>query len=154
MGVSPASIDVVLKPSAPEILQRPAPQPGALLFGAPRPERPSAPANPDPASHAGGATVPAPGQPAPRRRRQRLSLRRVSSCEPGRLGSPSRDRPGHLGRMARVLFQVYCDWVRATAVAAGNSRVVRYCRRQALFADSRLDADSHRLALSDLRANS
>ena len=27
-------------------MQRPAPQPGALLFGAPRPERPSAPANP------------------------------------------------------------------------------------------------------------
>ena len=36
----------VLKLSAPEILQRPAPQPGAPLFGAPRPERPSAPANP------------------------------------------------------------------------------------------------------------
>ena len=37
----------VLNLSAPEILQRPAPQPGAPLFGAPRPERPSAPANPD-----------------------------------------------------------------------------------------------------------
>ena len=36
----------VLYVSAPEILQRPAPQPGAPLFGAPRPERPSAPANP------------------------------------------------------------------------------------------------------------
>ena len=34
--------------SAPEILQRPAPQPWAPLFGAPRPERPSAPANPGP----------------------------------------------------------------------------------------------------------
>ena len=33
--------------SAPEILERPAPQPGLPLFGAPRPERPSAPANPD-----------------------------------------------------------------------------------------------------------
>ena len=33
--------------SAPEILQRPAPQQGAPLFGAPRPERPRAPANPD-----------------------------------------------------------------------------------------------------------
>ena len=32
--------------SAPEILQRPAPQPGAPRFGTPRPERPSAPANP------------------------------------------------------------------------------------------------------------
>ena len=30
------------KPGAPEILQRPAPQPGALLFNAPRHERPSA----------------------------------------------------------------------------------------------------------------
>ena len=37
---------LVLKLSAPDILQRPAPQPGAVLFGAPRPERPSAPANP------------------------------------------------------------------------------------------------------------
>ena len=31
--------------SAPEILQRPAPKPGALLFGSPRPERLRAPAN-------------------------------------------------------------------------------------------------------------
>ena len=36
----------VLNLSAPEILQRPAPQPGAPLFGAQRPERPRAPANP------------------------------------------------------------------------------------------------------------
>ena len=35
-----------LNVSAPEILQRPAPQQGAPLFGAQRPERPSAPANP------------------------------------------------------------------------------------------------------------
>ena len=39
---------LVLNLSAPEILQRPAPQPGAPLFGAPRPEHPSAPANPCP----------------------------------------------------------------------------------------------------------
>ena len=37
----------ILIVSAPKFLQRPAPQPGAPLFGAPRPERPSAPANPD-----------------------------------------------------------------------------------------------------------
>ena len=36
----------VLNLGAPEILQRPAPQPGAPLFCAPRPERPRAPANP------------------------------------------------------------------------------------------------------------
>ena len=33
--------------SLPQILQRPAPLPGALFFGAPLPERPSAPANPE-----------------------------------------------------------------------------------------------------------
>ena len=45
-GSTPLFHTAVLKLSAPEILQRPAPQPGAPLFGAPRPERPSAPANP------------------------------------------------------------------------------------------------------------
>ena len=45
-GSKPLTEEVVLKLSAPEFLQRPAPQPGAPLFGAPRPERPSAPANP------------------------------------------------------------------------------------------------------------
>ena len=45
-GSTPTIALSVLNVSAPEILQRPAPQPGAPLFGAPRPERPSAPANP------------------------------------------------------------------------------------------------------------
>ena len=45
-GSIPSNALPVLNVSAPEILQRPAPQPGAPLFGAPRPERPSAPANP------------------------------------------------------------------------------------------------------------
>ena len=36
----------VMNLSDPPILQRLAPQPGAPLFGAPRPERPRAPANP------------------------------------------------------------------------------------------------------------
>ena len=36
----------LLNLSTPELLQRPASQPGAPLFGAPRPERPRAPANP------------------------------------------------------------------------------------------------------------
>ena len=54
----------VLKLSAPEILQRPAPQPGAPLFGAPRPERPSAPANPADKPQRGPAPVlPPPGAP-------------------------------------------------------------------------------------------
>ena len=47
-GSTPSTNETVLNLSAPEILQRPAPQPGAPLFGAPRPERPSAPANPVP----------------------------------------------------------------------------------------------------------
>ena len=47
-GSKPPTERTVLNLSAPEILQRPAPQPGAPLFGAPRPERPSAPANPAP----------------------------------------------------------------------------------------------------------
>ena len=38
-GVGSISMNVVWKFSAPEIWQRPAPLPGALLFGAPRPER-------------------------------------------------------------------------------------------------------------------
>ena len=46
-GSRPTIAVSVLNLSAPEILQRPAPQPGAPLFGAPRPERPRAPANPD-----------------------------------------------------------------------------------------------------------
>ena len=45
-GSIPTSALLVLNVSAPDILQHPAPQPGAPLFGAPRPERPSAPANP------------------------------------------------------------------------------------------------------------
>ena len=45
-GSRPQINDVVLNLSAPEISQRPAPQPGAPLFAAQRPERPSAPANP------------------------------------------------------------------------------------------------------------
>ena len=38
---------VVLNLSAPKLLHSPTPQPGAPRFGAQRPERPSAPANPD-----------------------------------------------------------------------------------------------------------
>ena len=38
---------LVLNLGAPKILQRPAPQQGAQLFGAPRPKHPSPPANPD-----------------------------------------------------------------------------------------------------------
>ena len=49
-GVSsnPGAINVICNFSAPEFLQRPAPQPGALLFSprAPSCERPSAPASP------------------------------------------------------------------------------------------------------------
>ena len=45
-GSKPFRSGSVLNVSAPEILQRPAPQLGAPLFGAPRPERPSAYANP------------------------------------------------------------------------------------------------------------
>ena len=41
-------MNLVWKFSAPEILQRSAPQPGALLFSALRSKRPSAPANPGP----------------------------------------------------------------------------------------------------------
>ena len=43
----------VLNLSAPEILQRPAPKQGGLLFGAQRPERPRAPANPAQATQRG-----------------------------------------------------------------------------------------------------
>ena len=43
VGSRTASNVSLLSLSAPEILQRPAPQPGAPLFGAPRPECPSAP---------------------------------------------------------------------------------------------------------------
>ena len=46
VGSNPPNQRAILNLSAPEILQRPAPQQGALPFGAPRPERPSAPANP------------------------------------------------------------------------------------------------------------
>ena len=46
VGSRTASNVSLLSLSAPEILQRPAPQPGAPLFGAPRPECPRAPANP------------------------------------------------------------------------------------------------------------
>ena len=45
VGSTPTFERCVLNLSAPKILQRPAPQQGAQLFGAPRPERPSAPAN-------------------------------------------------------------------------------------------------------------
>ena len=45
-GLIPRNDGAVLNLSAPYILQPPAPQQGAQLFGAPRPERPSAPANP------------------------------------------------------------------------------------------------------------
>ena len=46
VGLRPDIENVVLILSAPEILQRPTPQRGAPLFGAPRPERPRAPAKP------------------------------------------------------------------------------------------------------------
>ena len=45
-GSRPTRRVAVLNLSAPDSLQRPAPQQGAPLFGAPRPERPRAPANP------------------------------------------------------------------------------------------------------------
>ena len=46
-GSRPTDRIALLNLSAPEILQRPAPQLGAPLLGAPRPERPCAPANPE-----------------------------------------------------------------------------------------------------------
>ena len=45
-GSRPVSGNASLNSSTPQILQRPAPQQGAPLFGAPRPKRLHAPANP------------------------------------------------------------------------------------------------------------
>ena len=45
MSVRDSTLKGGLRVSAPEILERPAPQLRAQLFGAPRPERPRAPAN-------------------------------------------------------------------------------------------------------------
>ena len=45
-GLIPTGVVPVSNLSAPEILQRPAPQQGARLFGGPRPKRPRAAANP------------------------------------------------------------------------------------------------------------
>ena len=66
-----------------EILQRPAPQPGAPLFGAPRPERPRAPANPAPYwATAGSALCHSPG-PLPMAFAAGC-LRSALSCQGGR----------------------------------------------------------------------
>ena len=87
-----------MKLSASEILQRPAPLPGAPLFSAPRPERPRAPAN-SAARYCALARTHAMGRAKGREgsfdyfdaRQQRGELRR-GPLEPAFLGSTAMSR--------------------------------------------------------------
>ena len=101
-GSNPLSERSVLKLSAPEILQRPAPQPGAPLFGAPRPERPSAPANPGrekpPASlRSGGAGLAGRG---PTRKARKIPCRSAKgrARQPGEGAGPAQGGPQRVPR--------------------------------------------------------
>ena len=107
-----------MKISAPEILQRPAPQPGAPLFGAPRPERPSAPANPGrrrPAAGPGGSSL--------RRRRQGL-------CAPARHGGAVGRGPGRLGNTSLEATREPAAAGRHEPGGGGVCRNVRRARRR------------------------
>ena len=84
-GSTPNNAQSVLNLSAPKILQRPAPQPGAPLFGAARPERPSAPANPGEKRPAAPLRRPRPGDGESLSRPAAIwvdaTINRASRCE-------------------------------------------------------------------------